>query len=208
LSETTLLGSDPTVAAATIPGVRGHAVLAHDPEATAVWRLDAFGSAIGAWVLPHAGDPGLPSLADVYDGLRGCAIVTWAGDDGALPPGRPDLSVLLIDDLLAEIREHRERCSEAHDAFRATRKTKITDLDWGSEIPPAERAREVLTVARSAASPVAAAALAVAGAIRNAVELWEITEQVRYRRVHLRSFGDAQPLPPRWLAGLRAAYGR
>jgi hypothetical protein len=42
----------------------------------------------------------------------------------------------------------------------------------------------------------------VAVAVRQANELWEDTEQVRYRRIHLRSFGDAQPLPPRRLAAL------
>jgi hypothetical protein len=208
LTETTQPGADLTVAAATIPGVRGHAVLAESPDATAVWRLDAFGTAIGSWVIPRAGDPDLPTVADVYRGLLGCAIVTWAGDERLLPAGRPGAPVLLIDDLLAEIREHRDRYAEAHDAFRATRKTKITDLDWASEIPPPDRARALLTVNRPAASPVAEAALAVAGAVRNAIELWEVTEQVRYRRVHLRSFGDAQPLPPRWLAALRTAYGR
>jgi hypothetical protein len=206
LTETTLLSADLTVAAATIPGVRGHAVLAQGPDAdgrdaVAVWRLDAFGNAIGAWIPPHAG------LAEVYHGMRGCAIVTWAGS-ADLPDDRFDAPVLLIEDLLAEIREHRQTYTEAHDAFRATRKTKISDLDWASEVPPDDRARSVLTVHRPAASPVAAAALAVAGAVRNAIELWELTEQVRYRRVHLRSFGDAQPLPPRWLAALRTAYGR
>jgi uncharacterized protein DUF6218 len=200
LTETTLPAADLTVAAATIPGVRGHTVLAHGPDAdgrdaVAVWRLDAFGTPIGAWVMR----PGEPGLDEVYHSVRGCAVVDWAADDPA---------VLLIDDLLDEIREHRRLYQEAHDAFRATRKAKITDLDWASEVPPADRARSVLTVHRPAASPVAAAALAVAGALRNAIELWEVTEQVRYRRVHLRSFGDAQPLPPRWLAALRTAYGR
>jgi hypothetical protein len=207
LTETTLLGADLTVAAATIPGVRGHAVLAEGPDdegraAVAVWRLDAFGNAIGAWIAAPA------DLAEVYAGLRGCAIVTWAGPPD-LPADRFAAPVLLIEDLLAEIREHRQTYTEAHDAFRATRKTKITDLDWtSSEVPPDDHARSVLTPHRPAASPVAASALAVAGAFRNAVELWELTEQVRYRRVHLRSSGDAQPLPPRWLAALRTAYGR
>jgi hypothetical protein len=179
-------------------------VLAEDADATAVRRLDAFGTAIGAWVVPRAGDPDLPSLADVYRGLRGCATVAWAGDEKV----GPDAPVLFIDDLLDEIREHRQRYAEAHDAFRATRKAKITDLDRASEVPPPGRARSLLTVRRPAASPVAASALAVAGAVRTAIELWVVTEQVRYRRVHLRSSGDAQPLPPRWLAGLRAAHGR
>jgi hypothetical protein len=202
LTETTLPGGDLPVAAATIAGVRGHAVLAEGPDAdgrdaVAIWRLDAFGIPIGAWVIPLAGDPGLPSLDDVRAGLRGCARVAWAGEE----------SDLHIEDLLDEIREHRQRYTEAHDAFRATRKAKITELTWTSEVPPADRARSLLEVRRPAASPVAAEALAVAGAIRNAIELWEDTEQVRYRRVHLRSFGDAQPLPPRWLAALRTAYG-
>lgn len=208
MSETTTAIAEPAVAAATLPGVRGHAVLATGPDeegrdAVAVWRLDAFGTAIGAWVTPLAGDPELPALADVYAGLRGCAVVDWAA--GPLPDGFPAAPLLLIDDLLAEVREHRQRDAEAHAAFRATRRAKTTDLTWPSEVPPPDRARAVLSVHRGAASPVAAAALAVAGAVRQAIELWEDTEQVRYRRLHLRSFGDAQPLPPRWLAALREA---
>jgi hypothetical protein len=211
MSETTAAPADLTVAAATLPGVRGHAVVASGPDADgrdaiAVWRLDAFGTAIGAWVVPLGGDPGLPALADVYAGLRGCAVVSWTAD--SLPDGSPAVPVLLIGDLLIEIREHRQRYTEAHDAFRATRKTKITGLAWPSEVPSPDRARTVLSVHHRAASPVAADALAVAGAVRQAIELWQDTEQVRYRRVHLRTSGDAQPLPPRWLAALRSAGAR
>ncbi|WP_373367482.1 DUF6218 family protein [Micromonospora purpureochromogenes] len=36
-------------------------------------------------------------------------------------------------------------------------------------------------------------------------QLWQDTEQVRFRRRHLRSFGEPRQLPPRWLARLRAA---
>jgi hypothetical protein len=209
LSEPTTAAGDLRVAAAGLPGVRGHAVLKtgldeQSREAVAAWRLDAFGTAIGAWVVPLAGDdPDLPGIPDIYPGLRGCAVVDWAA--GPLPKSFPPTPVLLLDDLLAEIREHRQRYTEAHDAFRATRKAKITELAWPSEVPAPEHARTVLGVHRGAASPAAAAALAVSGAVRQAIELWEDTEQVRYRRVHLRSFGDAKPLPPRWLAALREA---
>ena len=49
------------------------------------------------------------------------------------------------------------------------------------------------------------AALALTSAVAMAAELWQDTEQARYRRKYLRALGEPQPLPPRWLARLRAA---
>ncbi|MEV0430605.1 DUF6218 family protein [Micromonospora sp. NPDC050495] len=42
-------------------------------------------------------------------------------------------------------------------------------------------------------------------AVANTAQLWQDTEQARYRRAYPRLLGDPQPLPPRWLARLREA---
>jgi hypothetical protein len=88
----------------------------------------------------------------------------------------------------------------------ATAISKIAPLKWAGKLP--EDGDEIAALSPrhlSAASPVAGAALTVAVALSRAVELWQETEEARYRRPYLRSLGERQPLPPRWLARLRAA---
>jgi hypothetical protein len=213
------------VDAGHLPGVRGHAVLAlgedaDGREALAVWRLDAAGYAVGAWVVPIEQDPGeVPQLADVVSGVHGCGVVDWSADSVTtivdkvahrLPVALADRlrsHALSVADLLTEVADHRRRYHERHEEYRATAPSKTLPLAWSTDLPPGEPSREVLRTGRLwGASPVAAEALNGAAELRRAIELWQDTEQVRYRRTHLRSDGEARPLPPRWLAALRAAY--
>jgi len=205
-----------------VPGVRGHAVLvtgrdAAGEDALAVWILGAFGTATGAWVLPLAGlDES--RLLSVLSMVRGRCLVGWSEVtatealdkvEGTLPPAlvvRLRAGSLAIPDLVAETREHRARHAAEVTAYSATVNSKIAPLKWAGRLP--EQGDEVSALSPrhvSAASPVAGAALTVAGALSRAIELWQETEEARYRRPYLRSLGERQPLPPRWLAHLRAA---
>lgn len=205
-----------------VPGVRGHAVLVAGPgadgeEALAVWVLGAFGTATGAWVLPLAGLDE-PYLLSVMSMVRGRCLVGWseqsAADaldkvEGALPVAlvaRLRAASVAIPDLIAETREHRVRYAEAVAAYSAAVTSKIAPLAWAGTLP--DDGNEIAALSPrhvSAASSVACAALSVAGALNRAVELWQETEEARYRRPYLRPLGERQPLPPRWLARLRAA---
>jgi hypothetical protein len=206
-----------------VPGVRGHAVLvtgrdAEGEDALAVWILGAFGTATGAWVLPLAGlDES--RLLSVLSTVRGRCLVGWSEVaatealdkvEGTLPPvlvARLSASSLAIPDLVAETREHRARHAETVTAYSATVNSKIAPLKWAGRLP--DKGDEVAAALSprhvSVATPVAGAALTLAGALSRAIELWQETEDARYRRPYLRSLGERQPLPPPWLLHLRAA---
>jgi len=214
--------AEPTAALDYVPGVRGHAVLLTGPgadgeDALAVWTLGAFGTATGAWVLP------LVSLDDscllpVMSMVRGRCLVGWSEAtatealdkvEGALPAAlvaRLRAGAMAIPSLIAETRKFRMRYTEAVTAYGATAISKIAPLKWATTLPADGNEATALSPRHvSAASPVARAALTVAAGLSRAVELWQETEEARYRRPYLRSLGERQPLPPRWLARLRAA---
>ncbi|MFE9958147.1 DUF6218 family protein [Micromonospora sp. NPDC005299] len=207
-----------------VPGARGHAVLAvgrdeSGSDALAIWRLGVTGQAVGAWVL------GLDLLDErnsyfqrLMELLRDRCLVVWSSDTSAgvldklagHMPARLSAAmrrnVLVLADLLEEVAEHRALIAAAAEEYRQTAKSKVAPLVWPTEIPDySELMSRAVGVQRSAASPVAASALALTTGLAQIVQLWHDTEQVRYRRPHLRSFGDPRPLPPRWLARLRAA---
>jgi hypothetical protein len=204
------------------PGARGHAVLVTGPgsdgeEALAVWVLGAFGTATGAWVLPLA-SLDEPYLLSVMSMVRGRCLVGWSEQaaaealdkvEAALPTAlvaRLRAASVAIPDLFAETREHRARYAEAVTAYSATVTSKITPLTWTGTLPDVGNEIAALSPRHvSAAGAVAGAALTMAGAFSRAVELWQETEEARYRRPYLRPLGERQPLPPRWLARLRAA---
>lgn len=213
---------DDLVPAAYVPGIRGYVVMACAPDQDgadhlAVWRLSPIGVAAGAWVL--AADD--PLLLRVMESLRGCCLVDWdtTGPAEALRNVKVAgagvhadelrAHLVLIPDLLEEIRRTRQRYEEALEQHRRTATSALVPLAWSAELPEdTEAARRTLTPARvPTAGPAAAQALMVAGAVQRAIGLWQDTEQVRYRRSYLRSLGDVQPLPPDWSARLRAAAG-
>ena len=204
-----------------LPGVRGHAVLVTGPgadgeEALAVWALGALGTATGAWVLPLAELDG--SLFAVMKMVRGRCLVGWTEQsatdslekvEAALPAAlvtRLRAGGLAIPSLLAETREHRTRCTAALTAYSATAASKIAPLKWARDLPDEGDEAAALSPRHVyAASPVAATALTLARSLSRAIDLWQETEEARYRRPYLRSLGEQQLLPPRWLARLRAA---
>lgn len=208
-----------------VEGVRGQVVLAlcpdsEDRQSLAVWKLGPTGQPNGAWVM-RFGEPSVDAdeLAAVLRLVQGWGLVGWDVAESHLLLDRLSdwlpaelldglrSHVISIPSLVEEIREHRQKYVEALEQYRTEAKSKIAPLTWSQQIPSdTEAVRRVLTPAVPAgAEPVAAQALAVTGAVRRAAALWQDTEQVRYRRPVLRSFGEPQALPPRWLATLRAA---
>ncbi|WP_371409137.1 DUF6218 family protein [Micromonospora zamorensis] len=205
-----------------VPGARGHAVLAVGPdadgvEAVAVWRLSPTGRAGGAWVVRLDEVAQDDQLVRIMWMLQGRCLVGW--DRGApvaildriayvLPQELVSTLrgyVLTVPELLAEIAEHRSAYAEAVDRQRAVSKSKLAPLAWPTEVPNHEDLAIQLAVQPRAASPVAGSALALTSAVATTAQLWQDTEQARYRRKYLRALGEPQPLPPRWLARLRAA---
>ena len=223
-AQTVQAGDDLAVPVDYVPGVRGFAVLVVGPdgdgdEALAIWRLGATGHAVGAWIFRLGQvEANLGRLLNVLALLRDRCVVDWDADrpDAALRRIEPWLPAdqvpafrsnrLFLPDLLSQVREHRKTCAEAVERHRLNTKSALVPLSWGVDLPedPAG-ARRVLAPSPVAAVPVAAEALSLVGSVRRAVELWQDTEQTRYRRTYLRSLGEVRPLPSNWLAALRAA---
>ncbi|WBB52465.1 DUF6218 family protein [Verrucosispora sp. WMMD573] len=206
-----------------VPGVRGHAVLAvgadsDGREALAIWRLSAIGRAGGAWVLRFDEvERDAEQMVAVVRLLVDRCLIDWEVDAvtsildriGHLLPAPTvaalEGNVLAIPDLLDEIAEQRAWYDEAVERHRALSKSKIASLAWPTEVPAWKELAERTSAQPAAASPVAATALALTSAVAATAQLWEDTEQTRYRRSYLRSLGKPLPLAPRWLARLREA---
>jgi hypothetical protein len=207
-----------------VRGAQGHAVLAvgsdgAGAEALAVWSLGPTGRAGGAWVLRLDNlQQDVVRLQQIMAMIRGRCLVDWTTDSplrtlgrlGDLLPGEVVAGlrdqILIIPEMLDEIAERRKMYADAVEAYRATTKSKIAPLVWPSPVPEPQTLVEWSSRSlQSAASPVAGQALTLTAAVARTAELWQDTEQLRYRRSYLRSFGEVQSLPPRWLARLRAA---
>ncbi|GAB3937437.1 DUF6218 family protein [Micromonospora vulcania] len=207
-----------------VHGARGHTVLAvgsdsAGSEALAVWRLGPTGLAGGAWVLAIdeiERDP--EQLRRIMWNVQDRCLVDWnrqtpvsvlariADVVSAELLSRLADTILTIPELLEEVRTHRSIYSAAVEQHRARVKSKTTPLTWPTSVPEQERLDAWAIKERFAsASPVAAAALTLTAAVARTVQLWQDTEQARYRRTYLRSIGEPQPLPPLWLSQLRKA---
>ncbi|MFG1717585.1 DUF6218 family protein [Micromonospora chalcea] len=209
-----------------VPGARGHTVLAvgcdtDGRDAMAMWRLSPTGRAGGAWVERFDEVEREPErLIRIMSMLQDRCVVDWDSEtiEGVLArfaeflPAETlsDLRahILVLPELLAEISEHRAAYSAAVEQQRARTKSKLAPLAWPTEVPDQQELIAWASRAQStAASPVAGTALTLTAAVARTAQLWQDTEQARYRRTYLRSLGDPQPLPPRWLAELRKAVG-
>ncbi|MGC4798439.1 DUF6218 family protein [Micromonospora saelicesensis] len=207
-----------------VPGVRGHAVLAVGPDsgggdALAVWRLGPTGVAGGAWVVGFDEIERNPEqLRRIMWNLQDRCLIDWDRETPIGVLGRVtevvpaellsklEDTILTIPELLEEISEHRSSYTTAVEQHRSRVKSKIAPLAWPMQLPGQELLATWAAKDRFAsASQVAATALAVTAAVARTAQLWQDTEQARYRRTYLRSLGDPQPLPPLWLAQLRKA---
>ncbi|ASW55044.1 DUF6218 family protein [Plantactinospora sp. KBS50] len=207
-----------------VPGARGHGVLAvgadaDGSDALAVWRLGPTGHATGAWVvrLDDAGrDPSplcriLETLRDrcLVDGDERKSTAALAAISEFLPASLPTAlrrHTVAVPDLLTEIAEHRARCADAVERHREGTGSKVAPLAWPTELPaPRDLAEWTARAGSAATSPAAAAALGLTATVARVAQLWHDTEHARYRRSYLRGLGEPSPLPPQWLARLRAA---
>ncbi|MEU4338308.1 DUF6218 family protein [Micromonospora lupini] len=202
-----------------VPGARGHAVLAIDGDALAVWRLGPTGLAGGAWVVRLDEIERNPEqFRRIMWNLEGRCLIDWdretpltvlarlAGVVQAELLSRLEGTILTIPELLGEISEHRSSYSTAVEEHRTRVKSKIAPLAWPTQVPDQQQLVTWTAKDRFAsAAPVAATALALTAAVARTAQLWQDTEHARYRRTYLRSLGEPQPLPPRWLAQLRRA---
>ncbi|BBH68823.1 hypothetical protein ACTI_55080 [Actinoplanes sp. OR16] len=205
-----------------LPGVRGHAVLVlgpgpDDQECLAIWTLSALGAATGAWILPLA-DLESARLLPIMHMVRGRCLVGWTAEAATEALGKVEALLpaemvaqlragyLTIPDLVAEIRELRAHYTEELAAHSVSTSSKIAPLKWARELPSEADEVGVLTTRPTyAANPAAASALSLVGTLRQIIDLWQETEEARYRRPYLRSLGELQVLPPRWVGRLRAA---
>jgi hypothetical protein len=217
-----------------VPGAVGHGVLAvgrdhAGADAVAVWQVSPTGQPTGAWIV--ATGPGAdPAKAQRLLGvLTRCALIGWRGGDtaealrrlAAVADTEPDPALektgVYLPDALAEIADYRRRHADAVDTYQQTSKSKVAPLVWHRDVPtgansPAELAELAGLAVGSTpgtSSEVAERALRMARLVAWTASLWQETEQVRLRRRYLvERFGPASPLPPRWLAQLRAASAR
>jgi hypothetical protein len=206
-----------------ITGVRGHGVLASGldqdgSDALAVWQVGTTGNAEGAWILKFESiHDNAAYLQRVLELFRDRCFVDWSGDRPAAIVDRiaellPERlmaalirNIVTLPDLLEEVSEWRSVLTTAVEDHCKKTKSKIAPLVWPVEVPDRAELVAWSAIAQRGTSPVAADALALTAALRRTAELWHDTEQARYRRTYLRSFGDPQTLPPRWTTRLRTA---
>jgi len=212
-----------------VAGVTGHLILELGPDsaghdALAVWHVDAAGQPVGASIATPESLAADQEAARRLLGLTtGRSVLGWdtttAADAlgilshcaGVVSPVRLDTAVLLPE-VLGEIEEQRQLHADAIEAYRVARpKGSIKPIAYPVAVPTAATSAEELRLAACLAVPVAdsgvaARALLLARLTRWSVNLWHATETARLRRKYLvEQFGDEAPLPPRWLAKLRAA---
>jgi Family of unknown function (DUF6218) len=217
------------VVADSAAGVTGHVVIEAGPDTTgedslAVWHFSLAGQPTGAWIAPTEQlSSDSASARRLLELTQRRSILCWSTTKSgellhrlakwAEAESVPDWDVTAVrfPDVLAEIAERRHMYEEAVNAYRATTKSKITQLEWRIDIPAKLSALDelktlALPVRQASARFVAEQALVVGQVTRWIVELWKDTEKARHRRQYLSPLAGDAPLPPRWLNLLRAAH--
>ena len=185
------------------PVFRDPVVMASEGKGLGIWRIDATGHPVGAWVLKPGerercallvqGRP-LVALAEEEstDLLR-----IWLESEQQFP--KPQL---LVATALEDVIDARDRLHER------VRERRGKPLEWSREVRPAfadalqsgdlKRLSEGARIA-----PGDQRALLHARVIREVLRLWQDTESSRVRRSYLRTeFGEPEALPPSWRAAL------
>ncbi len=210
-----------------LPGVLGHVIVASGPdeegrEAVALWQVGPAGKPDGAWIFSSARED--PAAASRLVGLaRQRALVAWdvSTEAGLLEHlaqiadvtgGTWRDTYVSLPDALVEVIQWREKLIAEFETYRAGTASKVEPLKWPHRAPAGvtsmtELAGTGRVVRPAAPSQVAAGVLHLAMLTRWVAGLWQETEQARMRRPFLRQrYGPSMPLPPSWLASLRAAY--
>jgi hypothetical protein len=193
--------------------------------ALALWQVSPEGAPTGAWIVPQAEAFGNEQVARrlliCVDGraVTGADMDTVCSALGKLAKSaqleisnewwsvRSYSSVDVFGELVAR-RAAYERMVEAR---RQTTKN-ISPLEWPrdftlDQLPTDFAGLQILSPLGIAPGAAAVSeVLTVSRVLRWLVELWSQTEQTRNRRPYLREVpGDPEPLPPSWLAAMRAA---
>jgi hypothetical protein len=211
-----------------VPGTVGHVILAvgrdhSGTDAVAIWQVSPTGQPTGAWILATA-DGGDPAKAQRlltvverrsvfgWDAATAAdALARIAAVAGVPAPVPRDGTAVYLPEVLAEIADHRRMHAAAVDEHQAAAKSKVAPLTYQRDVPtgagsPAELVALAGLGEPGTPSEVADRALLGARLLAWTSGLWQDTEQMRLRRRYLvERFGPASPLPPGWLARLRAA---
>ncbi|RSD12033.1 DUF6218 family protein [Amycolatopsis eburnea] len=194
-------------------------------EVLATWHVSPGGDPTGAWLVPVAEAFTAPDAArrllslierraiaavhpeEVQDWLK---RLTAAADSG-IEDGWWQRQLFSPVEAFREAAQRRLRYDRTVEAARRESKT-ITPLQWTHDLPLDTEIEDFASLQRVArispapGTPVVSEVLSVARTLRWLVSVWAETEQVKGRRNYVQAeHGDAEPLPPRWLAAVQAA---
>jgi hypothetical protein len=196
----------------------------HDVESVATWHVSPAGDPTGAWIVPASEAFGSPEAARRLLSLvarRAIAAVhpqrlqEWlerltavAGLD--VEDGWWKRQLFAPAEAFRETVERRRQYDGTVEAARAGTKS-ITPLEWTHDLPDADvgdfaSLQRVARIPAAPGTPVVSEVLSIARTLRWLVSVWAETEQVKNRRRYVRArHGDAEPLPPQWLAAVQSA---
>ncbi|WP_410635085.1 DUF6218 family protein [Amycolatopsis sp. cmx-4-83] len=197
----------------------------HEAESLATWHVSPAGDPTGAWIVPVAEAFTAPDAArrllsllerraiaavhpeDVQEWLK---RLTAAADCG-IDDGWWQLQLFSPVDAFREAAQRRRQYDRTVEDARKESKT-ITPLEWTHDLPlDAEiddftSLQRVARISPAPGTPVVSEVLTIARTLRWLVAVWAETEQVKGRRRYVQAeHGDAEPLPPRWLAAVQSA---
>jgi hypothetical protein len=194
-------------------------------ESVATWHVSPTGDATGAWIVPSTEAFGSTEAARRLLSLverRAIAAVhpqtlqEWlerltTAAELDVEDGWWKGQLFSPIDAFRETAGRREQYDITVEAARKDSKS-ITPLEWTHDLPfdaEIEDFASLQRVARISAAPgtpVVSEVLSIARTLRWLVSVWAETEQVKNRRRYVRAeHGDAEPLPPQWLAAVQAA---
>lgn len=191
----------------------------------ALWQVSPEGAPTGAWIVPQTEAFGNEQVARRLLSCVDGRAVTGADTDTArstlgelAKSARHEISnewwsvrSYCAVDVFSELVARRAAYEKTVEARRQTTKN-VSPLEWSRDFAldqlPANfaelRALSPIGIARGAAA--VSEVLTVSRILQWLVELWSQTEQTKNRRPYLREeHGDPEPLPPSWLAAMRAA---
>ncbi|WP_290061898.1 DUF6218 family protein [Amycolatopsis solani] len=197
----------------------------HEAESLAIWHVSPGGEPTGAWIVPvteaFTSTETARRLLTLVERRAIAAVhadelpewlkrLTAAAESG-IEDGWWQRQLFSPVDAFREAARRRRQYDLTVEAARKESKT-ITPLEWTHDLPldtEIEDFASLQRVARISAAPgtpVVSEVLSIARTLRWLLAVWAETEQVKGRRRYVQAaHGDAEPLPPGWLAAVQAA---
>lgn len=197
----------------------------HEVESVATWHVSPTGDATGAWIVPST-----EAFTSTEAARRLLSLVERRAIAAVHPQHLQEWLERLTTAAELDVEDGwwKGQLFSPADAFRETARRRqrydltvetarkatksITPLEWTHDLPldaEIEDFTSLQRVARISAppgTPVVSEALSIARTLRWLVTIWAETEQVKNRRRYVRAeHGDAEPLPPQWLAAVQSA---